>query len=691
VRRKSRLFVKQIAAPTRFNKSEFVTHLVRVDASERKNAMSGRLMHAALVLLTAASLIASPVYAQSQEMPAKPTPAQPATPAPDQARNLQLSVGLDYSKGPRWFPNIIAPYRQTHQPLPMLTNSPRVDQLIQDGKLMLSLDDAISLALENNLDIAVQRFTPWLNEAALLRAKSGVGGKTQFDPSLTTSLSMEEQTFPINNPFFAGVGAGSAVAAIINHSTLADFGYTQGFWTGTQLQVSFNNTRSSTTSAFNSFNPSVQSTVQVQLTQPLLNGFGRLPNTRYIIEARNTVKVGESEFAQQVIATVTQASTDYWELVYARENVKVEQAAVGVSQKLYEDNKKQLEIGTMAPLDVLTAESQLANDQQNLIVAQTTQLQDETKLLNDITKDPLAGSLAGVEIVPTTPISTPDVTENISIQNAVKEAWQKRPEMQQADLKLKNAGIEVKATKNSLLPSLSIFGMYSTTGLAGVRTSIISTPTAWAPNLSAPVVDATGTPIPDLYASTPILFDTTMNVLRGGINDSWDQLIHSRFPTFQGGINLTLPIRNRAAQADNATALLNQRQQETQYRQLQNTIFLGVRNAQIALEQGRARVAAAEKARALAQQTLEDEQKKYQLGSSTSYNVVLRSRDLTSAQGTELRAKIDLIEAAVNFNQAVGRTLDVNHITLADAAVGGSPGVPNIPGSLDVDRREGQQ
>jgi outer membrane protein len=691
VRRKRRLFVKQIAAPTRFNKSGFVTQLARVDALERKNAMSGRLMHAALVLLTAASLIVSPVYAQSQEAPAAANPAQPAPSAPDQTRNLQLSVGPDYSRGPRWFPNIIAPYRQTRTPLPMLTNSPRVDQLIQDGKLMLSLDDAISLALENNLDIAVQRFTPWLDEASLLRAKSGVGGKTQFDPSFTTSLSMEQQTIPINNPFFAGVGAGSAVSAIINHSTLGNFGYTQGFATGTQLQVTFNNNRSSTTSAFNSFNPSVQSSLQIQLTQPLLNGFGKLPSTRYILEAKNTVKVGESQFAQQVITTVSQVSTDYWELVYARENVKVEQAAVGVSQKLYEDNKKQLEIGTMAPLDVLTAESQLATDQQNLIVAQTTQLQGETKLLNDITKDPLAGPLGGVEIVPTTPISTPDITENISIQDAVKEAWQKRPEIQQAELKLKNAGIEVKATKNALLPSLSIFGMYNSTGLEGVRTSVINTPTAWAPNLNAPVVDATGAPIPGLFEPTPILYNTTINVVPGGINDSWDQLIHSRFPTFQGGINLTLPIRNRAAQADNATALLNQRQQETQYRQLQNTIFLGVRNAQIALEQGRARVAAAQKARALAQQTLEDEQRKYQLGSSTSYNVVLRSRDLTSAQGTELRAKIDLIEAAVNFNQAVGRTLDVNRITLADAAAGATSGVPNIPGTPDADRREGQQ
>ncbi|HXQ26004.1 MAG TPA: TolC family protein [Candidatus Acidoferrales bacterium] len=649
--------------------------------------MSRRLTHAALALLTAASLMISPMYTQAQGGQGQ---AQAAPPTPGAARSLNLSMAPDYSKGPRWFPNVIAPYRPIHASQPILTNSPRISQLVDNGKLMLGLEDAVSLALENNLDIAVQRFTPWLDQANLLLAKSGANGKTVFDPSVTSSLYLEEQTVPINNPFFAGVGAGSAVAAIVNRSAVGNFGYSQGFEPGTQLQVTFDNTRSSTTSVFNSFNPSVQSSLQVQLTQPLLNGFGRLINNRYIIEAKNTVKVGESQFAQQVMTTVTQVANDYWELVYARENVKVEQAAVGVSQKLYEDNKKQLEIGTMAPLDVLTAESQLATDQQNLIVAQTVQLQDETTLLNAITKDPLAGPLAGVEIVPTTPIAPPDVTENIPIQDAVKEAWQKRPELQQADLNLKNAGIEVKATKNLLLPTLNLFGLYNSTGLEGTRTIVTTNPLTFAPNPNAPVVDQNGLPILNTFESLVKTASTTQTVVPGGLGDSWDQLIHSKFPTFEGGLNLTLPVRNRAAQAESATAQLNEREQQVKYRQLQNSIFVSVRTAQIALEQGRAQVAAAEKARSLAQQTLDDEVKKYQLGSSTSYNVVLRSRDLTAAEGTDLRARINLIEAAVNFNQAVGRTLEVNNITLADALGGRVSGQPNIPGAPDADVHSGR-
>jgi outer membrane protein TolC len=203
------------------------------------------------------------------------------------------------------------------------------------------------------------------------------------------------------------------------------------------------------------------------------------------------------------------------------------------------------------------------------------------------------------------------------------------------------------------------------------------------------VVDATGAPVAGLFEPTPILFNTTTNVVAGGIGDSWDQLAHSRYPTFQGGINLTLPVRNRAAQADSATALLNQRQQEAKYRQLQNAVFLSVRNAQITLAQGRGQVAAAEKARSLAQQTLDDEQKKYQLGASTSYQVVLRERDLTQAQGTELRARISLLEAELNFNQAMGRTLDVNRIVVAGARPAGPAHVPNIPGAPDASAEAG--
>jgi outer membrane protein len=660
--------------------------------------MSGRLSHTAAVFSMVASLVVSPVYAQQAQVQAPPALSA------DQARNLKLMSGPDYSKGNPWWPPFVSPYKPIKIPEPLLTNSPGIEQLVQNGKLMLSLEDAISLALENNLDIAVQRLTPSLDQVALLRAESGVNGRLLFDPTLTGQLTIDKSSTPINNPFLAGVGTttGSGAvpvpAGLIAHNGTANFTYTEGFPTGTQLQATLTNTRSSINLGSYLLNPYVQSALSIQLTQPLLNGFGRLPNTRFILEAKNTVKVGELQFAQQVISTVTQVSNDFWELVYARENVKVQEAAVGVSQKLYEDNKKQLEIGTMAPLDVLTAESQLATDQQNLIVAHSTQLQDETTLLVAITKDPLAGSLAGIEIVPTTSIPAPDTVENIPLQEAVKEAWQKRPELQQAELNLKNAGIEVRFTKNELLPALNLFGLFTSTGIGGVSHSTTSTPTgtfAETGNLVFPAGSAGPNGIvpagvlPFGFSATPI--ENSVRIAsQSGIVDDFDRLFRAKYPTYEAGINFTLPIRNRAAEADNAQATLVQRQQEVQYRQTENTIVLNVRNALIALQQDRAQVGAAQKAQDLAAQTLDDEQKKYQLGSSTSYNVVLRSRDLTAAEGTLLRARTNLVEAEVNFNQAMGRTLDVNRITVADARRGKLSGAPNIPGAPDASTSQGR-
>ena len=639
--------------------------------------MSRSLSHLGVALFTIASLIASPVFAQAQQTqpPAAQVPAQPQAAPPPPSEPRSFSLGPDYSRGPRFFPNIIAPYVQHAVPEPVLTNSPRIDQLIQNGVLNLSLDDAISLALENNMDIAVQRFTPWLDAVNLLRSESGINGRLSFDPTLTSTISLAESNTPINNPILSGLSASGTVtaptkiqpSAVEAHSTLANFQYSQNFATGTQLITTFNNQRSSTSLSTQLFNPAVSSSLTVELIQPLLNGFGKLPNLRYILEAKNTLKVGVSQLSQQVMATVTQVAIDYWELVYARQNVKVEQTAVAADQQLYDNNKKQLEIGTMAPLDVLTAESQLATDQQGLVQAQTVQLQDETVLLVAITKNSLVPSLANVELVPTTPIFTPETT-NVTLQDAVNEAWQKRPELEQATLNLKNADIEIRATKNALLPSVNAFGFYEAQGLGGMQIS--QSPTgallAGEPIVTAPGGSGTsGTVVlPETFAAVPA---TAKFLFPGGIGDDYSRLFSSTYPIFEGGINITLPIRNRAAQAASAQALLDKSQQDAQYRQTRNTILLAVRNALIALDQDRAALKAAAEARTLNQQSYDDEVKKLQLGTSTAFTVTQKQQLLVAAEGTELRDEINLIEAEVNLNQAVGRTLEVNRIVIPDA------------------------
>ena len=636
-------------------------------------------MRVGAAILAAVSLLPCPALAQDQKGSDPASQGQASTkpvtraPAANAVPPRTVDLRFDYSSGRKWFPNMIEPYTPMKMSEPSLTNTPRIEQLLQDGKLMLSLQDAISLALENNLAIQVERYTPWLDEVNLLRANSGINGLVPFDSTVTGSLNLQDSVSPLNNPLFAGViptGTTTPLAQsplpYVQHIGNVNVQYNQYFHTGTEFQVGMTNNRtSSNLGFFNLYNPFLQSALTVTITQPLLRGFGTVANTRLIIEAKRAIKVGLSQLEQQVMATTTQVSNDYWELVYARENVKVEQAALGVSQQLYEENSRRLQIGTLSSLDVLTAQSQVASDKQALVQAQSVQLQDETTLLNDLTVNPLDGTLLRAEIVPTTPISTPDTGENVQLEDAVKEAWQKRPELQQAALNLQNAGTDMKATRNELLPSVNIFGQYIATGLGGVQTATGSTPTGTFV-AGEPVVDSAGVPVPDLFQSTAVTTPSAA-VFPGGLGQDLGRVFRGNYSTFEGGINFTLPIRNRAAQADNAQALLNERQQKVQYRQEQNTIFVAVRNALIAMQEDRASLAAAEEARKLAVQTLTDEEEKYRLGASTSYNVVLRSRDVTTAEGTELRDRINLLEDELKFNQAMGRTLEVNQISLADA------------------------
>lgn len=638
-------------------------------------------LRAGIAFLAAVSLLPIPVWAQDQTggKSAPPVPSQSSSAQADAqvsppvaAPPRRLDLRLDYSAEKPWFPRVTQPYMPTRREEPSLANSPRIGELLQNGKLMLSLQDAVSLALENNLAIDVERYTPWLDEVSLLRAKSGSNGLVPFDPTVTSNLNIEDSVTPLNNPLFAGFFPGTTSTPTaqtplpyVQHIGNVNFSYNQYFETGTQFQAGMTNSRiSSSFGAFNLYNPYIQSALTLTVTQPLLRGFGTLVNTRLIIEAKRTIQVGVSQLEQQVMATTAQVSNDYWELVYARENVKVQEAAVSVSQRLYEENAKRLEIGTLSSLDVLTAQSQLATDKQALVQAQSVQLQDETTLLNDITKDPLQPVLLGAEIVPTTMISTPGDGDSIRIEDAVKEAWQKRPELKQASLNLENAGTDVKATKNELLPSVNIFGEYIASGLGGVQTSTTTTTTGVV--AGAPIVNSAGTPVAGLFEPTAVT-TSSQTVFPGGAPQDLGRVLRGDYSSFEAGLNITLPIRNRAAQADNAQALLNERQQKTAYRQEQNAIFVSVRNALIALREDRASLAAAQEAKNLAVQTFQDEQEKYQLGASTSYNVVLRERDVTSAEGTELRDRINLLEDELKFNQAMGRTLEVNNISVADA------------------------
>jgi outer membrane protein len=648
-----------------------------------------------LAVLTAAMLVAgpsTPLFAQEQVQNPKPQTGQ--------EKGGAISLGSakhNFTNAPRPFPNLIAPYRPISVDPQNLVNSPRIEQMIHDNKLELSLQDAVELALENNIDIAVQRYYPWLADTAILKAKSGgFGGAVpgaafagssannpliNFDPQLSTTLTVDDRTIPINNPLTSGTGTGvSTLSSLVTHTSQFNTQYNQGFATGTTFFTAWNNTRSSSTSRANLFNPSVQSSLFVGFQQQLLNGFGLDVNLRNIRIAKNNRRIADWAFTQQAITTVTNTITAYWELVFARENVKVQQQAVTVAQKLYNDNKKQLEIGTMAPLDVTRAESELATDNQNLIVAQTIQLQNQQILKNAVSKNPFAPNFVNVEIIPTDLPTKPAIIEAATFEEAVREAFQKRPELQEEALNLINSDIDVKATRNALLPTATLTAQYGSVGLAGNQPVFGQAPGTFVAT-PIPIVDATGAVIANEFVGSPAS-GPFLRVDKAGFTDAVSSVFHNNFPDYQVSLNLQLPIRNRSAQADNQRALLQHRQLETQLQQLKNSALLDVRNTYIALEQDRARVEAASKARELQQQTFDAEQKKYQLGASTVYLVIQTQRDLISAQGTELRALADLAEAKANYERAVGRTLEVNRVNIADGKSGEVERETLIPGTL---------
>jgi outer membrane protein TolC len=648
-----------------------------------------------LAAILAVTLVGGPISpAFGQEAPQTPqaAPAKTAVPIVPVALG---SAKHNYTRGPKFFPNLLAPYSPISIEAPGLTNSPRIDQLIHDGKLELSMQEAVELALENSMDIVVQRYNPWFADTSILKTEAGgfgfatpgavFGGSSannpllNYDPLITTTLSVDDRNVPVNNPLTSGTGTGlSALARLTLHTSTFNTQYSQGFHTGTTFYSFWDNTRSSSTSAANLFNPSVQSSIFVGFQQQLLNGFGRSVNTRNIRIAKNNRKIADWAFTQQAITTVTNTITAYWELVFARENVKVQEQAVTVAQKLYNDNKKQLEIGTMAPLDVTRAESELATDRQNLIVAQTVHLQNQQILKNAISKNPLAPNLVNVEIIPTELPSRPEAIEAPSFEEAAKEAFAKRPELQEEALNLLNGEIDLKATRNALLPTATLSAQYGSVGLAGNQ-PILGTPTTISTGI--PIVDSAGNPVaPNEFLGTqrtPVI-----GISKAGFGDAMSSVFHNNFPDYQVSLNVQIPIRNRSAQADNQRAILFQHQLEAQLQLLKNTALLDVRNTYIALTQDRAQVDAASKARELQQQTFDAEQKKYQLGASTVYLVIQTQRDLINAQGTELRALANLVEAKANYERAVGRTLEVNRVTIADAKTGEAERETLIPGTL---------
>ncbi len=604
----------------------------------------------------------------------------------------------------RWFPNVISPYMSPAVPEARFSNSQRLHSLIRDGELHLTIEDAIAMALENNLDIAVARYNVSYAQTDVLRTQGGgaargfagsfqsgalfagalgggvsaggggvgggaggvsggasateLGGGT-FDPSVFFSMGWDRNTRPL------GTTAITGVPFVTSQGTSYTTGYTQAFQTGTSFQFVTGGSRGTTTSLTPVFNPQVSTFMAIGFTQPLLNGFGRRANSVQIRIAQNDLKVAASVFRQQVITTVSQVLNLYWDYVAFQENVRVAGQALALAEKLLSDNKRQVEIGTLAPIEVVRAESEVAARQQDLIVAQTN-LQQQAELIKTALSKQVDPELASAKIVPENKLPEPRTDDVPPVEEALRLAAANRPELEQLDRKMVDQDYTVKARRNSLLPSLNIFATYIGSGLSGNRAVCPAGYTAFGSRCAG----STGTVPP-------------LDINMGGVSDALGQTWRGNYPDYSFGMTLSIPIRNRAAQADAARARLERRQRETHMQQTKNKIAQDVRNAEIAVIQAKAQIQAAQKAVTLAKQTLDAEQKKFQLGESTVFLVIQAQRDLATAEGNEVRARSTYSKALTQFLQATGTTLTHHNIQLTDAMEGKVSRMPNIPGASE--------
>src|ERR1039458_5995130 len=531
----------------------------------------------AAALLIAAVFLAVIMVPAAWAQDASSVPSAPSAQMQSQKAVPSASQPFDvkqYSKPQSPFPNPIGPYTARHVAPPNLANTPRVDQLMHDGKLYISMNDAVALALENNLDIAIARYNLNIADTDVWRAKAGasilgvnsgvvqntpgggVGGLgtqvgsgqggtsvaaggagtgsgglvvstfgsgpliTSFDPILTGTLQLDR---------FKSTLCDSIICLPSETNTATEnFAYTQGFQWGTNLSVGFNNNRVSTNNGDQPVTPALNSSFQFKLTQHLLQGFGFAPNTRYIQIAKNDREISDVAFRLQITTTVDQIENMYWDLVYAYENVRVQNEQLAFAQKTLSDNQKQVEIGTLAPIEVVRAQSTVASDQQARTLALTNLERQQLLMKNALSRTLIDPTLADAEVIPTSTMELPAQEAVVPTQDLVNDALSHRPELAEQRINLSNTEISNKAIRSALLPSLDLFAYYGGAGAGGNSNPnyICVTEPAFCELTTAPTLPP------------PVSYGATLN-----------QLINSTAPDKGVGLSLNIPLRNRAAQA----------------------------------------------------------------------------------------------------------------------------------------------
>ncbi len=663
-----------------------------------------------------------------------------ATPAPNFTGPYSLRpTSHDFSRGKSQFPNPFSVYTQSTVPPPRLSNSPRIDTLYKDGKIYLSLDDAILLALQNNFDIAIARYNLDIADTDLLRARSGLsflgvntglvqgtlGGSTSpvasSAPAATTGNTSSTATTSATTiqttgaagggPGGTSVGAGGAGSGPngITSTTLGsgpldvpiepldpvvsgtvqlqrayipqtskfltgtfqlnsntneyNFNYSQGFLPGETLALTFNNNRSTSdmNSIFGNFySPAITSTFNAQVTQHLLQGFGWTVNGRYIAITKNNRRITDSAFRAQLLYTIDQIENIYWGLVGAYQDEMAKEGALKQSTQLLSDDKRQLQIGTLAPLDVVNANAQVASDQQALITSKTKLEYQQLIIKQAIARNLDDPTFAAAPVIPTDRVSLMRTSEEEKpVEDLVQEAYADSPNVEQAVLALKNQEITLKSVKNALLPVLDVYAFYGAEAIGGSKNPLITC--GLIPSLGF-----------DPCAGTP------------GINIPYSTVIGHLFnssgPNKGVGFNFTVPLRNRQAEAQQTRAQIEYRQSQMRLQQLYVQLRMQVTNQLFALQNDRAQVQSAEASQQYAVQSLDAEQKKYRLGASTTANVLSQTRNLEAAEDNLIAAQTTYAVDRAALSELVADTLQKYGIGITDAATGNISQAPNVPG-----------
>jgi outer membrane protein len=660
---------------------------------------------AILSVLTAyVPLPAAAQQAQQAGPMAAPAQGLPPAPQPNYTEPLFMRPSdQDFTKPHKVFPDFLKTWEPISIEAPVTTNSQRLEGLVHNGKMYLSLADAIVLGLENNYDIAIQRYNLDIADTELLRARagaillgvnsglvqgtqsgsqttsgsltsgggpggtsvasggagSGSGGLVQttngqgplpenMDPVLTGTIQLERTTTPQATPF--GSGGGS-----LNQNTNTyNFNYNQGFITGTQLQVGFDNTRITNNSTFNFYSPELNSNFRATVTQHLLNGFGPGINGRFILEAKNTRRITDSAFRQQILFTINQIENIYWVLVSDYEDVQAKQRALEQSTRLASDNRKQLQIGTLAPLDVLNSDNQVSTDTQALITSQTALEYQQLIMKQAISRNLSDPILSSAPVIPTDRVSLLEMPEERTpVEELVQKAYLNRPEIEQNILTLRNNEITLRATKNNLLPTVDVYGFYGAAALGGSKSP---------------------------FCSSTFFGPDACNVPTVGYGTVFTNLFNSSGPDKGAGVNVNIPLRNRTAQSLQARALLEYRQAEMRLQQLYIQVRIQVINGQYALTNDRAAVQAAQAAREYNFQSYQAEVKKLRLGASTTANVLQQQRNLATAENNVISTEATYAKDRASIEQLLAETLDQYGIQLSDAVKGTVTKDPVIPG-----------